>query len=103
MKNNIEDTSKVKEELEFVPIDTPPCSTCKNKKEDNVKFQNWTKEELDLAMTLIDKHNITKEQQQWLVNLNNRVLNDNKRLSCGKCFTQVLRNLRNAYIRLYGV
>lgn len=103
MKNKIEDVSKVKEELEFVPIEKEPCETCKNKKEENVKFQNFTKEELDLAMTLIDKANLTREQKQWLVNLNNRVLNDNKRLSCGKCFIQVLRNLRNAYIRLYGV
>jgi|694.fasta_scaffold95400_2 hypothetical protein len=102
MKIKIEDTSKVKEELEFVPIDTPPCSTCKNKKEDNVKFQNWTKDEMDFAMTIIDKHNLTREQKQWLVNLNNRVLNDRKTLACGKCFTQVLRNLRNAYNRLYG-
>lgn len=103
MKNKVEDTSKIKQELEFVPIDTPPCTTCKNQKEDNVKFQNWTKEELDFAMTIIDKHNLTREQKEWLVNLNNRVLNDKKRLACGKCFTQVLRNLRNAYIRLYGV
>lgn len=103
MKIKIEDTSKIKPELEFVPIDTPPCKKCKDKKEENVKFQNWTKDEMDFAMTIIDKHNLTTQQQQWLVNLNNRVLNDNKRLGCGKCFTQVLRNIRNAYSRLYGI
>jgi hypothetical protein len=100
MKNKIQDNSK--QELEFVPIDKEPCQTCKDKKEEQVKFNNWTKDEMDLAMTLIDRHNLTTEQQQWLVNLNNRVLNDNKRLGCGKCFTQVLKNLRNAYNRLYN-
>lgn len=102
MKNKIEDTSKVKEELEFVPVESAPCEKCKNKKEEEVKFQNYTKQEMDLAMTLIDKHNLTREQQQWLINLNNRVLNDNKRLGCGKCFIQVGRNLKNAYNRLYN-
>jgi hypothetical protein len=102
MKNKIEDTSKAKEELQFVPIDKPPCENCKNAKEHEVKFELFSKSEMDLAMTLVDKMTLTKQQQEFLVNLNNRVNNDNKRLGCGKCFTAVIRNLKNAYQRLYN-
>ena len=99
MKNNIIDNSK--QQLEFVPIDKEPCETCKNKKEENLSFPLFTKEEFDFAMTIVDKHNITREQQEFVIGLNNRALKDNKRLGCGKCWVQVVTNIKNAYHRLY--
>ena len=101
MKNKIKNTSK-NVELEFVPIDKEPCETCKNKKEEVVSFPKFTKQEFDYAMSIIEKRNLTREQQEFLVGLNNRALNDNKKLGCGKCFTQVGKNLKNAYQRFYS-
>lgn len=78
-----------------------PCEKCKTPNEVEIKTLNYTREEMDAAMLLVDKMSLTRQQQEWLVNLNNRVLKDNKRLGCGKCFVQVCRNLKNAYARLY--
>ena len=78
------------------------CEKCKTPKEVELKTVNYTREEMDAAMLLVDKYNLTRDQQSYLVNLNNRVNKDNKRLGCGKCFVQVLKNLKNAYKRLYG-
>ena len=77
------------------------CEKCKTPKEIELKMPNYTKEEMDAAMLLVDKYNLTRDQQSYLVNLNNRVNKDNKRLGCGKCFVQVIKNLKNAYKRLY--
>jgi hypothetical protein len=101
MKNKIQDTSK--EELQFVPVDKEPCETCKNKKEETLSMPLYTKEEFDFAMTIIDKHNITRDQQEFIIGLNNRALKDNKRLGCGKCWVQVVSNIKNAYTRLFPV
>jgi uncharacterized protein (DUF1015 family) len=101
MKNKIQNTDKIKkEELEFVQLDKAPCETCKDAK--NVTLENFTKDEMDFAMTIVDKMILTKDQQLFLIGLNNRVLKDNKRYGCGKCMVQVLKNLKNAYQRLYG-
>ena len=78
------------------------CEKCKTPKEIEIKLPNYTKEEMDAAILLVDKPQLTRQQQEWLVNLNNRVNNDNKRLGCGKCFVQVLKNIKNAYARLYA-
>ena len=78
-----------------------PCQKCKTPNEVELKTQNYTREEMEAAMLLVDKHSLSRTQQEWLVNLNNRVNKDNKRLGCGKCFVQVCRNIKNAYIRLY--
>lgn len=99
MKNKIQDTSK--EELQFVPVDKEPCETCKNKKEETLSMPLYTKEEFDFVMTIIDKQNITRQQQEYIIGLNNRVLKDNKRLGCGKCWVQVVSNIKNAYKRLF--
>lgn len=101
MKNKIQDTSK--EELQFVPVDKEPCETCKNKKEETLSMPLYTKEEFDYVMTIIDKQNITRQQQEYIIGLNNRVLKDNKRLGCGKCWIQVVSNIKNAYTRLFPV
>ncbi len=53
-------------------------------------------------MELVDKIRITPQEMQWLIGLNNRVLNDKKQYGCGKCHVQVLKNLKNAYNRLYS-
>ena len=99
MKNKIQDNSKVK--LQFVPVDKEPCETCKNKKEENLSMPLYTKEEFDFAMSIIDKQGITRQQQEYIIGLNNRVLKDNKRLGCGKCWVQVVSNIKNAYKRLF--
>lgn len=99
-KVKVEDTSKV--ELVFTESTKEPCETCKEPKEVEVKLEKYTKEEMDLAMTLVNKFALTRQEVEWLTNLNNRVLNDKKRVGCGKCLVQVRRNLANAYQRLYG-
>lgn len=97
-KKNIEP----KEELVFTESTKPPCDNCKQAKEVEVKLPKYTKDEMDKAMILINKFNLTREEGDWLTNLNNRVLNDKKQFGCGKCLVQVKKNLFNAYQRLYG-
>jgi hypothetical protein len=87
---------------ETITTGKPKCNTCKKPKQVTLNTEPYTKEEMDLAMTIVDKRGITPQEQEWLVNLNNRVLNDNKIPGCGKCLTQVAKNLKNAYIRIYG-
>lgn len=95
--------AKIKnDEIVFTDSDKEPCEDCKKPKEVEVKMENWTKEEMDHAMTIVDRYNLSRQEIEWLVNLNNRVLKDNKRVGCGKCFVQVKKNLVNAYARLYG-
>ena len=89
-------------ELVFTESTKEPCETCKEPKEVEVKLAKYTKEEMDLAMTLINKYHLTRQETEWLTNLNNRVLNDKKLAGCGKCLVQVKKNLTNAYKRLYG-
>jgi hypothetical protein len=95
------DTSK-NTELVFTESKKEPCDTCKEPKVVNNPLLKYTKEEMDLAMTLVERRDITPQQMQWLIGLNNRVLNDKKQYGCGKCHIQVLKNLKNAYHRLYG-
>lgn len=81
---------------------TLPCEKCKKPKEVELTLPNYTKEEMDAAMAIVDNYGLTRQQQEWMVNLHNRVLKDNKRVGCGKCFVQVCKNIKNAYQRLYG-
>jgi hypothetical protein len=95
------DTSK-NEELVFTDKEKEPCDNCKEPKSVSLSLPAYTKEEMDRAMTLVDKFNIGSVDMKWLINLHNRVLNDNKRYGCGKCHVIVLKNLKNAYSRLYS-
>lgn len=96
-KTKIKDKSK--EELVFT--EKEKCKDCKDK-EVKVSFPNYTREEMEQAMVLVNKFSLSREEVQWLTALNNRVNNDNKQVGCGKCFVQVKKNLTNAYQRLYG-
>lgn len=93
-KQKIKDISK--EELVFT--EKEPCDDCKNK-EVKVALPKYTMEELEMAMTLVNKTTQTKDEMVYLINFNNRALNDNKRFGCGKCNVQVLKNIRNLYKR----
>ncbi len=99
-KVKVEDTSKT--ELVFTESTKEPCDTCKEPKEVEVQLPKFTREEMDKAITMIDRYSLTRQEVEWLTNLNNRVLNDKKMPGCGKCLVQVKRNIRNAYNRLYG-
>lgn len=99
-KRNLKDTSKT--ELVFTESKKEPCDTCKEPKEIEIKTPLYTKEEFDIAMSLVDRRDITPDQMKWLINLNNRVLNDKKQYGCGKCHIQVIKNIKNAYKRIYG-
>lgn len=94
MKEKIKDTSKT----ELVFTDKEPCTDCKEK-EVVAPLPRYTIEELELAMTLISKVTQTREEMEWLINLNNRALNDKKQYGCGKCHVQVMKNIRNLYKR----
>lgn len=101
-KAKIKDTSKVKptgEELVFT--EKEKCKDCKDK-ELTVKLPNYTREEMENAMLMIQKYSLTRQEQEYLVNLNNRVNNDNKMVGCGKCMVQVKKNIQNAWRRLYA-
>lgn len=76
------------------------CETCKKPKEVEINTLPYTMEELELAMTLVPQYGLSREQTEWLVNLNNRALKDNKTAGCGKCVVQVKKNLTNLYNRL---
>ena len=95
------DTSK-NTELVFTESKKEPCDNCKEPNVVENPLPKYTKEEMDLAMTLVDRRDITPQQMQWLIGLNNRVLNDKKQYGCGKCHIQVLKNLKNAHHRLYA-
>jgi len=100
-KKKTKDTSKI--ELVFTESEKEPCEGCKEPKEIELSLPKFTKDEMDRAMELIKKYRTNGEENSWLVNLNNRVNNDNKISSgCGKCMVQVKKNLTNAYQRLYG-
>lgn len=90
------------EELVFTDSTKEPCDTCKEPKVVSQILPKYSKEEMDKAMGMVDKIRITPQEMQWLIGLNNRVLNDNKQYGCGKCHVQVLKNLKNAYNRLYS-
>jgi hypothetical protein len=86
--------------------DKPKCKTCKKPKEVEIAtelktevIKPYTPEELELVMSLVLHPRPTIEQTQFLVDFNNRVLNDNKRMGCGKCVVQVKKNLINFYNR----
>jgi ribosomal protein L16/L10AE len=76
------------------------CETCKKPKDVEMNTRPYTMEEVELAMTMVNKANLTHQQVEWLVNLNNRALKDNKTAGCGKCVIQVKKNLTNLYNRL---
>ena len=99
-KVKVKETSK--EELVFTESTKEPCENCKKEKEVEVKMEKFTRQEMDTAMTLINKYSLSKQEADWLTNLNNRVNNDKKQSGCGKCLVQVKKNLQNAYQRLYG-
>ena len=82
------------------------CETCKKPKEveivtelKDIVEKPYTPEELELVMSLVLHPRPTIEQTQFLVDFNNRVLKDNKRMGCGKCVVQVKKNLTNFYNR----
>jgi DNA-binding transcriptional regulator LsrR (DeoR family) len=75
------------------------CEECKKPKEVEIQTEPYTMEELELAMTLLNRFGLSREEVEWLVNLNNRALKDNKRAGCGKCVVQVKKNLTNLYNR----
>lgn len=79
------------------------CNTCKKGKEvkklDEPQNDNIMTE-LEVAMTLIPQYGLSSQQVQWLVDLNNRLLKDNKTAGCGKCVVQVKKNLQNLYNRM---
>ena len=100
-KKQSQDSSK-NSELIFTESTKKPCDTCKEPKVVENILPKFTKEEMDIAITLVDKKHLTPDQMKWLIGLNNRVNNDNKMYGCGKCHVQVLKNIRNAYQRLYS-
>ena len=84
----------------------PKCKTCKKPKQVEITnelktevIKPYTPEELELVMSLVSLARPTIEQTQFLVDFNNRVLKDNKRIGCGKCVVQVKKNLINLYNR----
>ena len=102
VRQNKKKVVEQKQELVFTESSKEPCEECKEPKEVVVSLPKYTKEEMDLAMTLVNRYNLTRQEVEWLTNLNNRVLNDKKQAGCGKCLVQVKKNLTNAYRRLYG-
>ena len=77
------------------------CTTCKDKEVEKLDELVLTDVMIDMeiAMNLVYQSRLTPEQEEWLVQLNNRLLNDNKRRGCGKCMVQVKKNLVNYYNR----
>jgi hypothetical protein len=77
----------------------PKCEKCKKPKEVNINTKPYTMAELELSITMVKKAKLTTQEVEWLVNLNNRALNDKKLPGCGKCIIQVKKNLINLYNR----
>ena len=102
-KSKVKPKKSIGEELVFTESTKEPCEDCKEPKQVEVSLPKYTKEELERAMLLISQFRTTPQENEWLVNLNNRVNNDNKRATgCGKCMVQVKKNIANAYRRLYA-
>jgi hypothetical protein len=79
-----------------------PCQTCKEPKEINLEFGQYTKEEYDNLLPLLDKYGLTSTETKYIYNFYNRVFKEKKQPGCGKCFIQIAKNLKNKYNTLYN-
>lgn len=100
MKRTLSEEQKLKMKL---GREKKKCVTCKKPKEVEVKLPLFTEEELIKVYELSKKYKPTPEEINYMVNFNNRALNDNKLPGCGKCIRQVVKNIQNLYKREMGV
>lgn len=73
------------------------CQECANKKEINIKLGMTNNDEWEKIIPILDKHNITREETQYVYNFYNRVFNTNKQPGCGKCFVNICKQLKNRW------
>jgi hypothetical protein len=90
------DTSK-NTELVFVDKEVEPCNECKQKPEVKVELPNWTFDELERILPLLDKYGIERQEQEYIYNLFNRIFKVNERPGCGKCLINVIKKLKAKY------
>ena len=89
------------EEFQFKVISEEPCDDCKEKnKEITLELPNYTFEELETIIPLLDKYGLTSTETQLIYNLHNRIFKTNKRPGCGKCFKQICKSLKIKYTEL---
>lgn len=60
-------------------------------------MENYTFEELEAAVPMLNKPSYTGDEQAYLYNLYNRVFNQNRQPGCGKCFVNVRKKLQARY------
>jgi hypothetical protein len=70
------------------------CPKCKKSGNVELKTENWTFQELDDVIPLLDKYGLTREQTNYIYNLYNRIFKMNKQPGCGKCFVNIARQLK---------
>jgi hypothetical protein len=78
----------------------PKCEKCKKSGNVVLKTENWTLQELEDVMKIIDKYGLTPQQISWIYNLFNRIFKENKQPGCGKCFVNIARRLKIKYAEL---
>ena len=86
--------------LDITPEEDTRCESCKEGKEIIMTTQNWTMEELDLAIEIGKKYKVSSQEQEYFYSVYNRVLGTNRRPGCGKCFANAIKQLNQRYNEL---
>lgn len=87
------------EELQFVDKEKN-CENCDDNKEIEITFGLSTKDEWERIIKMIDRHNLSREEIQYVYGFYNREFKENRRPGCGKCFVNISRNLKRKWDRL---
>jgi hypothetical protein len=76
-------------------MEKEPCEKCEKSGDVTLKTENWTIEELELAVSYLDKYKQPREEIDYVYNVYNRVFKTKKAPGCGKCFVNIGRSLKN--------
>jgi hypothetical protein len=90
-------------DLIFVEKEKEPCADCDKKPEVTITTENWTLQELTNAMPLLDKYGLSREEQQYIYNLYNRIFKTNKQPGCGKCLVNAIKQLKVKFNQLTNI
>lgn len=98
-EQNKSQENKFTEELVFTEKEKN-CEDCEKEKEIQLTFGLTTREEWEKIIKMIDRHNLSREEIQYVYGFYNREFKENRRPGCGKCFVNISRNLKRKWERL---
>lgn len=98
-KQETQTSEKLNEELVFTEKERS-CEECDKEKEIQLTFGLSTREEWERIIGMIDRHNLTRQEVDYVYGFYNREFKDKRRPGCGKCFVNIGRNLKRKWERL---